>query len=94
MHDFGDPRNRHSQIERETIHAELKRFHEFGAQNFSGMDRGKQMLRFSHFLRASGGRPLLFHGTRIGPQTLLDPCYCEIEVGHSPAGRPCQSDDP
>jgi hypothetical protein len=48
VNDLGNPRDRHPQIERETIHAELKRFHKVGAQNLAGMDRGKQMLRLSH----------------------------------------------
>lgn len=60
VNDLGDPCDRHSQIERQAIHAELKWLHELGTQNLAGMDRGKEMLGLSHcflLLRASAAGP-------------------------------------
>ena len=48
VNDFGDPCDRHSQIERQTAHAELKWLHEVGAENLAGMNCRKKMLRLSH----------------------------------------------
>jgi hypothetical protein len=48
VNDFRNARHRDMKIEREPVHAELKRLHELRAQNFAGMNGRKALLSFSH----------------------------------------------
>jgi hypothetical protein len=48
VHDLRNARYRDMKIEREPVHAELKRFHELGAQNLARMDGWKAFLRLRH----------------------------------------------
>jgi len=47
VHDLGNPCHRHTQIERQLVHADTQGLHEILAQNFPGMNRRKS-FGFSH----------------------------------------------
>jgi hypothetical protein len=44
MDNLRNSRYRHAQIERQSIHAELQRFHEVRSQNLAGMNGWKKLL--------------------------------------------------
>src|SRR5580704_7689904 len=48
VNDLRNTRHRNVEIERQPIHAELKRLHELCAQNFAGMDGTKRPSDLSH----------------------------------------------
>src|SRR5579859_652332 len=50
VNNLRNPSNRDTEVECEAIHAQLKGFHELGAQNFARVNGRKKCLRFRHIL--------------------------------------------
>jgi hypothetical protein len=48
VNNLSNSRHRHAKIKRQPVHAEPQRHHKFRAQNFTGVNGRKKILRFSH----------------------------------------------